>query len=311
MVVAALQVIARAVMLQGGDWRTRARFRKNGALASSPSQARRMAAALVGVFVFAALPLRGTCAEPAPDTAAASAPDPLFDEPTDETDRPGFPDPFEPFNRASFGFNRRFDRWVIDPATRVYTAVVPGLVRRGVRNALANLLSPSIFVNDVLQLRPVDASVTLSRLVVNTTLGSFGLIDAAVMMGLDRHNADFGQTLALLGVPSGPFLMIPFVGPTTLRDGTGYLVDVLFQPATWLLPATLLFTPEGTLAMTGLREGSLGFTRHEVHHEELKALERSSVDYYAALRNAYFQDRTARIWARPPWWRRPVEVASD
>ncbi len=249
-------------------------------------------------------------ADPAPATAEAPAPDPLFDEPTADTDRPGFPDPFERVNRVSFGFNRRFDRWVIDPATRVYTTVVPGLARQGIRNALANLLSPSIFVNDVLQLRPVDASVTLSRLVVNTTLGSFGLIDAAAMMGLERHEADFGQTLALLGVPSGPFLMVPFAGPTTLRDGTGYLVDVLFQPATWLLPATLLFTPEGTLLTTGLREGGLGFTTRETHAAELKALERSSVDYYAALRNAYFQDRTARIWARPPWWRRPVEVAS-
>jgi phospholipid-binding lipoprotein MlaA len=222
---------------------------------------------------------------------AGVAADPLADE-EDADPAAGFPDPFERANRLSFRLNLGLDRWLFDPLTRAYVRVVPAPARRSVRRALANLNAPSVFVNDLLQLEPRDAGVTAVRFVVNTTAGLLGLLDVAARLGLEGHASDFGQTLALLGVPSGPYLLLPVAGPTTLRDGTGYLVDFLFRPTTYFL------TPGAQLVFTSIRDGTHGFAAREAHAEGLRALEASSVDYYAALRSAFFQDRTAHVWAR-------------
>jgi phospholipid-binding lipoprotein MlaA len=115
-----------------------------------------------------------------------------------------------------------------------------------------NLDSPAVFVNDVLQCEPRDAAVTAARFAVNTTAGVGGLLDPATPLGLPGHHSDFGQTLALLAVPSGPYLVLPVVGPTTARDGTGYLVDFLFRPTTYLL------TPGAQVVVTSVTEGSAG-----------------------------------------------------
>jgi phospholipid-binding lipoprotein MlaA len=249
-----------------------------------------------------------------PKVAAADAPppipDPLFDDDGD-TEPAGFPDPFESVNRVTFAFNRQVDRWVFDPITRAYRFVVPAPARRAVRRAFVNLDAPVTFVNDVLQLEPRDAAVTVARFVVNTTVGIGGLFDVAGEYAhLPGHESDFGQTLALSGLPSGPYLIIPVLGPNSARDTTGYLVDFLFRPTTYLLTpggAVVLsgfVNPGGEFLFTTLFEGSTelaeGFTTREASGEALHALEASSVDYYAALKNAYYQNRTALIWRRGP-----------
>jgi phospholipid-binding lipoprotein MlaA len=208
----------------------------------------------------------------------------------------GFPDPLEGLNRATFRLNLRIDQWFIDPLARAYAFAVPEPVRHGVRRALANLNSPSVFVNDVLQLEPVAAGVTVTRFVVNTTVGLLGTFDVASPLGLEGHEADFGQTLALVGVPSGAYLILPVVGPTTVRDATGYLVDFLFKPTTYVL------TPGAQIVYTSIEQSSAGIAARDAHADGLRALEASSIDFYAALRNAFYQDRVARIWARrtPP-----------
>jgi phospholipid-binding lipoprotein MlaA len=151
---------------------------------------------------------------------AAAASDPLFDDDaTEEAHR--FPDPFEPYNRAILTFNGKMDRALIEPLTRAYSYVVPGAVRQSIRSFFQNLNSPSILVNDVLQREWRDAGVTAARTGINTTVGLAGFFDPAERLGLEHHHSDFGQTLALGGVVSGPYLMMPVLGPTNVRDGLG------------------------------------------------------------------------------------------
>ncbi len=222
-----------------------------------------------------------------PDT-----PDPLYDDAESEGPPLAFPDPLEGMNRVTFRLNEHLGRWVIDPLVRAYDFAVPAPARRAVRRALANLDSPAVFANDVLQCEPVDAAVTATRFAVNTTVGVAGVFDPATRLGLARHESDFGQTLALVGVPSGPYLILPLVGPTTARDGTGYLVDFVFRPTTYLL------TPGSQVVFTTITEGGAGISTLDANVAALHALEASAVDYYAALKSAFYQDRTARIWAR-------------
>ena len=248
---------------------------------------------------------------PSPAVAASPAGgDPLFEEEGEEGPD-GFPDPFESVNRATFAFNRQFDRFVFEPITRAYRFVVPAPARRALRRALVNLDAPVTFVNDVLQLEPGDAAVTLTRFVLNTTVGIAGLFDVADRYAnLPGHESDFGQTLALSGVPSGPYLILPILGPNNARDGAGYVVDFLFRPTTYLItPGGQIIlsgfvNPGGELLFTVFVEGSTelaeGLATREASGEGLRALEAASVDYYAALRNAYYQNRLAFIWRRGP-----------
>jgi phospholipid-binding lipoprotein MlaA len=230
----------------------------------------------------------------APAATYASADDPALVPSDMYEDAPSaeFPDPWEGLNRLTFGMNLRVDRWVFEPLTGAYAFVVPAPGRRAVRRVLANLDAPAVFVNDVLQLEPVDAAVTAARFAVNTTVGLLGIFDVAARAGLDGHRSDFGQTLALCGLPSGPYVIFPVAGPTTARDGTGYVVDFFFRPTTYL------FTPGAQLVLASIHEGSAGIATRDAHAGELRALEASSIDYSAALRNAYSQSRTADIWAR-------------
>ena len=201
-------------------------------------------------------------------------------------------DPIEPANRLVFRFNQRLDRWLLDPMTDVYDTIVPAPARRAVRRALFNLDAPAVFMNDVLQLEPADASVTAARFAINSVFGACGLLDIAELVGLTGHYSDFGQTMALYGVGSGPFLILPVLGPTTVRDGTGFLVDFWFRPTTYFL------TPLSNIVFTSIRDGTAGLAALDAQEPALDALEASSMDFYAALRSAYMQDRAGQIWQR-------------
>lgn len=203
-----------------------------------------------------------------------------------------FPDPLEPMNRKILNFNRGVDRWFLNPITDAYAFIVPEPAQVCVQQFLSNLDSPSIMMNDLLQREWKDAGTTLTRFFVNTTVGVGGLFDTAKYNGLPGHKSDFGQTLALIGVPSGAYLVVPVLGPVTVRDGTGYIVDLFFQPTTWVLG------PSGQLFFNSIHGGSAGIVLREAQKENLKALEESSIDYYAALRNAFYQNRMAQIWRR-------------
>jgi phospholipid-binding lipoprotein MlaA len=231
-------------------------------------------------------------AEPAIEPPTADELDPLFSDEFDDElefgDGMESADPFESTNRKVFVFNRGVETVFIDPVTKGYRFVVPEVARKGIHRAFLNLNSPRTLVNDLLQLRFVDAAETLGRLVLNTTIGLGGLFDAGAAAGWERHESDFGQTLAVYGVDSGPYLVIPIFGPSTVRDGFGSIVDLAFQPLNYILGPTELLTH---LYINSGR----GLVTIDSVHDEMKALENSSVDYYAALRSAYLQSRRATI----------------
>lgn len=220
--------------------------------------------------------------------AATAAVDPL-DAELDAAADPSFPDPFEETNRGVFAFNQGLDRWVVRPASTVYGWVLPQPGRDSVRRALHNLDSPAVFINQLLQGRPGDAGTTLVRFCLNSTLGLAGLADPAEHFGLPPEDADFGQTLAVWGADSGPYLVLPMVGPSTARDGFGTVVDFFLEPTTWILtPASHLYlaTLEGTVA---------GIDTRYREDRNLDALRASSLDHYAATRNAWSQYRRAQV----------------
>ena len=134
-------------------------------------------------------------------------------------------DPFEPFNRSIFGFNDAVDRAVLKPVATAYRDVTPSVVRKGVGNFFANLEDFWSLANNLLQLKGRAAADTAVRLSVNTFLGLGGLIDLGDEMGIDRHKEDFGKTLGHWGVPSGPYLVLPFLGNSTVRDAAALPVD--------------------------------------------------------------------------------------
>jgi phospholipid-binding lipoprotein MlaA len=240
-------------------------------------------------------------AEPAEALAEEQAYDALFDDDFDlELDDvpAGFPDPFEKFNRGILAFNSVVDQFVMDPITIGYRFIFPEPVRRSIERFFDNINSTQTLVNDLFQLEWKDAGITTGRLLVNSTVGIGGLFDPAVRMGMPSHGSDFGQTLAIAGAPSGPYFMLPLLGPSNVRDGLGIGVDAIFHPTFFVLAgADVLFF-----------SGSSGLTERARHYDELKALEESSIDYYAALRSGYFQNREAEIWDRRQHRREPGPV---
>ena len=246
---------------------------------------------------------------------ADDASDPLFDDGfndvfDDEFDAEFFeyPDPLENTNRNIFAFNRKVDKWVLDPVTKGYRWAVPTPVRQAISRFFLNLGSTKTLANDFLQLEWKDAAVTTTRFVINSTVGIVGLFDVAAKIGLEGHQSDFGQTLALAGVSSGPYLMYPVLGPGNVRDGMGTIIDGFFQPAYYIIgPADLLFGPTEIL----LYSGSSGISKRDRYFLELKALEDSSVDFYAALRSGFYQQRVGEIWGRRPNHRTSEEPRSE
>ncbi|MEZ4334663.1 MAG: VacJ family lipoprotein [Myxococcota bacterium] len=243
----------------------------------------------------------------------AEEPDPLFDAAfDDELDAApkAYPDPAESTNRGVFAFNRQVDRWILDPVTEAYQWAVPKPARNAISRFFLNLGSTKTLVNDCLQLEWKDAGITATRLVVNTTVGLAGLFDVAEMLGMPGHESDFGQTLALAGTPSGPYLILPVLGPSDLRDGFGVLIDGFFQPTYYILgPMNVTLGPvimqsPGAILIYG---GSSGLTLRDRNFAKLKDLESSSVDFYAALRSGFYQDRVAQIWGRRPGHRTDQE----
>ncbi len=167
--------------------------------------------AAVGALLVLALAAPSSFAEEIGDPGEGEfdEPDPLFDDFFDDDfgAPPGYPDPIEETNRGTFAFNRQVDRFILDPVTEGYRWVVPTPARSAIQRFFENLSSPKTLVNDFLQLEWKDAGITTTRLLVNTTVGLLGFFDVAEMMGLPGHESDFGQTLALAGTPSGPYLV--------------------------------------------------------------------------------------------------------
>jgi phospholipid-binding lipoprotein MlaA len=200
-------------------------------------------------------------------------------------------DPFESFNRAVFEFNDGFDRHVLMPVAEGYDAVMPGQVNNSVSNFFSHLDDVIVIVNDILQLKFEQTLSDVGRFSFNTTFGLFGLFDVASRMDLPKHNEDFGQTMGHWGMVSGPYLVLPLLGPSTLRDGGGLLVD-------WQVD------PLGQIEDTPTRWGSLGLKAIDTRAGLLRAsriLDTAALDRYVFLRDAYLQRRNNLIYdGNPP-----------
>jgi len=193
-------------------------------------------------------------------------------------------DPFERVNRATFGFNKRLDRAVLGPVARGYKAVTPAPVRKGVRNVLRNLGKPVVFANDVLQGDIGRAGDTVIRFTTNSTLGVLGVFDVATGLGLPDHHEDFGQTLGKYGAKPGPYLVVPVIGPTTVRDAAGRVVDSAVNPITGAR-----YDAKDVVAPTA--SALEGVDRRANAEKDLQALEATATDEYATVRSLYLQAR--------------------
>jgi phospholipid-binding lipoprotein MlaA len=197
-------------------------------------------------------------------------------------------DPYEQTNRETLKLNGKIDKYFVIPTVGVYFLLVPEGGRRGVHNFLGNLSLPTIFVNDMLQGEVSRAGKSIWRLAINSTLGLGGFLDPASKLGIQGHGEDFGQTLAVWGVGEGPFVMLPFLGPSNPRDAAGLAVDAAIDPTNqiafkqhiWWLAGREYFTLLDLKGQT---------------YQTVQGIQRSSVDYYSSLRSLYRQMRAEQI----------------
>ncbi len=194
-------------------------------------------------------------------------------------------DPYESTNRSIFEFNQMIDRALIKPAAQGYRAAIPEWSRNRIDDFLVNLNAPIYFMNDMLQAEFGRAANTVGRFVMNSTFGVLGVMDVAKHAGMKAHSEDFGQTLAVWGVPDGPYIMLPLLGPTNPRDGIGMGVDMVADPVGWYAPTWADIT-RTVVSGVGTREQYLDI---------LDEVERSSLDYYASIRSMYRQNRVKEI----------------
>jgi phospholipid-binding lipoprotein MlaA len=208
---------------------------------------------------------------------------------TADANAENFNDPWEDTNRAVFGFNQTVDRNVLVPAAEAYRTVVPGPVRQTLHEFLRNLNGPVIFANDVLQGRPELAANTLGRLALNTTIGFGGIFDVATQLGVPYHTNDFGITLANWGFVSGPYVIVPVLGPSNPRDLVGQAVDGYIDPGNYVAGQHHL------IGAVVARTATSGIDLRSRNIETLAEIEKTALDYYATIRSLYRQRREAEI----------------
>ncbi|RQR69715.1 VacJ family lipoprotein [Burkholderia sp. Bp9012] len=211
-------------------------------------------------------------------------------------------DPLEPMNRAMYKFNDTVDTNIAQPIAKGYQKVTPTPVRTAISNFFSNLGDLGNIANNLLQLRITDATEDLMRVAMNSVFGVGGLIDIATPAGLPKHHQDFGLTMARWGVPSGPYLVLPVFGPSTIRDGVGRAVDVRFNLLNYIEPAVR--NPMYIAQFISARSDLLGAT---------DLLKQAALDPYSFVRDAYLQQRKSLTYrsqsasAAPPTYTEPGE----
>lgn len=239
------------------------------------------------------------------------APEVSIEEPFDPFAKPGEEgieeyDPWEPLNAKFFEFNRQLDRWVLKPVAKRYDAVVPNIVQVGISNIFYNSRVTPRFLNNIFQGKFKGAGIEAGRFLINTTVGIGGFFDVAQRFDLTTPEEDTGQTLGFYGVKPGPYIMVPLLGPYTVRDLVGYGADIALNPIYWLvIPTMHNINAIPTVVSVNDRVAtyliSFGAKATEVVNdrslnlEKFQGVEESTVDLYAAVRNAYLQKRANMI----------------
>lgn len=197
-------------------------------------------------------------------------------------------DPLEPTNRVFYRVNDTLDTYILRPVAVAYRDVVPGVARDSVHNLLANISTPIVFSNDVLQAKPHRAGTTMMRFLINTTAGVGGLFDVAAKVGYPSHDNDFGITLALWGLGEGPFLFLPVLGPSDPRDAAGFGVDIGLDPLTYA-------SFGGSNALGYSRFGLGAVDQRALLIDDVDQIKRTALDPYATFRSLYRQNRASTI----------------
>lgn len=233
--------------------------------------------------------------------------DPFYD-PFAKSDEPAGGeeyDPWEPVNTKIFEFNRQVDRWVLKPAARGYNAVVPNPVQIGISNVFYNMRFPSRFINNLAQGKLSGASTEVGRFLLNSSFGLGGLVDVAKYMDITTPEEDTGQTLGYYGVKPGPYVVLPFLPPFTLRDLVGYVGDIALNPINWMvfpmievngIPSLVAHhnrTTSSIAQISGRVEEILN--DRSLNLEKFQGVEEATLDLYTAVKNAYIQKRRNQI----------------
>lgn len=190
-------------------------------------------------------------------------------------------DPWEPFNEAMFSFNLKLDRYVVKPVAKLWNGILPDPVKRSLGRAFDNLSMPRRLVNNLFQFKLTGAGHELIRFLLNSTIGIAGFFDVARDMGIEEADEDAGQTLAVYGVGPGPYLILPFFPPLTVRDGIGTAIDGVLDPINYFFPVE---------ALTGMEVGDRVNNR-ALNLELFETVEETAIDLYSAVRNGYLQRR--------------------
>ncbi|MGB4068301.1 MAG: VacJ family lipoprotein [Nitrospira sp.] len=234
------------------------------------------------------------------------------EEPLDPFSKPGEEgieeyDPWEPLNTKFFEFNRQLDRWILKPVAKGYNFIVPNIVQVGVSNIFYNSRATPRFLNNMFQGKFKGAGIEVGRFLINTTVGIGGFFDVAQhYFKLTTPEEDTGQTLGFYGVPPGPYLMIPILGPYTVRDLAGYAGDIALNPIYWLILPTM-HNIDSIPTVVDIDERALTYAisigaratevvnERSLNLEKFQGVEESTLDLYAAVRNAYLQKRAKAI----------------
>ncbi len=249
------------------------------------------------------------------DVAVAKEPtgkDAPLDEPYDPFAKPGEGsaveeyDPLEPFNSMMFKFNEKVDKWVLKPVAKGYNVIMPEQIQVGFSNFIYHIRFPQRFLNNLFQGKFKGAGIEAQRFLINSAFGMVGFFDVArEEWKLQTPVEDTGQTLGFYGVKPGPYLVLPFLPPLTLRDGIGYIGDIFLNPINWLV-APLINVPEipslipysDTVGIYIAQFGARGFelvNDRSLNLEKFEGVEDVTLDLYAAVRNAYLQKRARAI----------------
>jgi phospholipid-binding lipoprotein MlaA len=197
-------------------------------------------------------------------------------------------DPWEPFNRQMFAFNRQLDRFVLKPVATVWDRALPDLAQESLGNFFSNLSMPARLVNHLFQRNIDGAGREFARFFLNVSMGVLGFFDVATELGIAKSDADTGQTLGVYGAGPGPYLVLPLLPPLTVRDGMGFAVDSAMNPLNYVVPFA---------ANTGSR-GANTVNERSINLDTFEEFEEGTFDLYTAVRNAYLQRRHRAIQER-------------
>lgn len=198
-------------------------------------------------------------------------------------------DPIEPANRVFYAVNNGIDTYLLKPVAQGYKAVLPDAVRSHIHNFLENFSNPVVLASDVLQAKPVRAGDTLMRLLINTTIGVGGIFDVATDWGWPTHEGDSGMTLALWGLPEGPYLFLPVLGPSSPRDAGGFGLDYAVSPTSWI------GLGPGLQAASYAKSGVSAVDSRAAVLDDLDKILAQALDPYATIRSLYRQHRQSQI----------------